>query len=256
MPDWFQLETISSNVLSRLDTVGALCMVGRVNKELRRVVRENVWLWRYAVECTCGTQLPSDSHAAVETWVCPWRTMPRRVSFRIEMFRLYDVFGLRFEGESTLVVTFLLRHTLGQDIVRMDAEVCLNSFTVRYGEAVGLNVDAYSVVISARGLASLDLHGSDMELEVPEEILCSCNGRMADIRRASIHNGAFALYSGGDNTSDVYVFSTGGRLLRRIHVPRSVQEIMVSCKAGCMAILHFGYDTADVWLSLYIPLVK
>jgi len=49
----------------------------------------------------------------------------------------------------------------------------------------------------------------------------------------------------------VYVFSIGGRLLRRIHVPRSVQEVMVCCKEGCIAILHFGYDTA-AWLSVYL----
>jgi len=252
MPDWFQHETISSNVLSRLDTINTLCVVGRVNKELRRIVHENVWLWRYAVQCTCGTQLPVDSHAAVEAWVCPWRSMPQRVPFRHNMYRFYDVCGLRFEGESTLVVTFLLRHTLERHLVRVDAEVCLNSFAVRYGEAVDLHIDAYNEHITARGLASLDLQGRAMELEVPEEVLCSCDGNVADIRCVPVHRGALALYSGGDNTSDVYVFAVSGRLLRRIHVPRSVQEVMVSCKAGCMAILHFGYDTTAVWLSLYM----
>ena len=248
-----QHETIASNVLSRLDTVRALCIMGRVNKELNRVVHENAWLWRYAVQCTCGTPPPVDSHAMVKAWVCPWRLLPRCVPFQrvTSVLLFYDVCGLRFEGDSAVVVTFLLRHTVERRLVRIEAAVCLISFMVTYGEAVPLDDEAYDAHIATRGMATLDLQGLAMELEVPEEIICSCEGVLEDIRCVPVHLGALALYSGGDNTSDVYVFSIGGRLLRRIHVPRSVQEVMVCCKEGCIAILHFGYDTA-AWLSVYL----
>jgi hypothetical protein len=254
MLDWSQEETISSNVLSRLDTVRALCIVGRVNKELSRVVRENVWLWRYAVQCICGTPMPADSLAMVEAWVCPWRAMPRRVPFQrvTSMLMFYDICDLRFVGDSAVVVTFLLKHILTRQMMRIEAVVCLNSFFVLYGEAVPLDDEEYDAHIATRGLATLNLHGRPLQLEVPEEIICSCEGSIADIRCVPIHRGALALYSGGDNTSDVYVFSSSGRLLRRIHVPRNVQEVMVSSKEGYMAILHFAYDNT-AWLSVYMP---
>jgi hypothetical protein len=184
-----QHETIASNVLSRLDTVRALCVVGQANKELNRVVHENVWLWRYAVQCTCGTPPPVDSHAMVEAWICPWRLMQRRVPFQrvTSVLLFYDICGLRFEGDSAVVVTFLLRHIVDRQLVRIEAVVCLTSFMVMYGEAVPLDDEAYDAHIATRGLATLDLQGRAMELEVPEEIIRSCEGSMEDIRCVSVH---------------------------------------------------------------------
>lgn len=254
MLNWFQQETIASNVLSRLDCVHALSMTARTNKELNRAVRENVWFWRHAVLRTCGTPLPVDNHTALKAWVCPWRSTPRKVPFRHDtlMYRFYDICDVRFEDHTTIVVAFLLRHVWDRHLMRMDATVSLTSLEVSYGQTEDLHGDAHEQYNANRGLAALNLQGRAMELDVPEEIICSCDGSLADIRCVPIHHSAIALYSGGDNTSDVYVFSNAGRLLRRIHVPRSVQEVMVSCKEGSMAILHFGYDTS-AWLTVYTP---
>lgn len=240
-------------ILSRLNSIRSLCHMSGANKEFRTMLRENVWLWHHAVLSTCGTPLPRDCMYLLKLHVCPWLSFPRAHRFEhiASDLQLKGVSNMRFEGNDALVVTLYLKHRADYVVYQMDAVVSVSTFAIHYGPRV--EVAHHDYCSRPSSLRYLDLEGRSLRIDVPEEIVCSCRGVLDGIRCVVLHDSAVALHAGGDdNTSDVYVFSTAGRLLRRIHVSRDTQEVRVCCSGSAMAILRDNYDGSCV-LQLYAP---
>lgn len=250
-------EIISHCIFGRVNRIRSLCHLSCTNKANHTILKDNVWLWHHAVLSTCGTPLTRDSHYHLKLHVCPWLSFPNMhvFDFIAPEWRLKGVRGMRFEGEDSLIVTLYLERREDYAVFCKDVVICVSTFEIRYGlrmELVGN--EEYSP--PKCGLRFLDLAGKSLRIDVPEEIVCSCRGELGGIRCVVLHDGVVALHAGTNyNTSDVYIFANSGRLLRRLHVSRDAQEVMVCCKGSAMAVLQDNYD-GTCRLQLYAPEVE